>query len=213
MYVTVTAFPTPVARLAISLTVAFAVHDRLPGQQRSLSDHPIIAVVGTVKSISGSTIYVESGAQVTTVVAEERTEVWKGRVFHDLAPVEIGDDFSARCRADASGKLVAEVIWLNIVNFFGVITKVDGDSFEMLTNPNADPHSAYVKRKLNVTVDADTLFDASAKEDLKLGREVQMVGLDLRNGAVRATRLTVYEGKRPVRMGSGKIMPVTGPQK
>jgi hypothetical protein len=119
--------------------------------------------------------------------------------------VLIGDDFSARCRTDDSGKLVAEVIWLNIVNFFGVITKIDGGGFEMMTNPNA------VKKKLKVTVDADTLFDASAKEDLKLGRDVHMVGLDLKDGNIRATRLTVYEGYRPVRMGNGKVLPPTGP--
>jgi hypothetical protein len=83
----------------------------------------------------------------------------------------------------------------------------------MLTNLNADPQSAYVKERLKVAVDADTLFDASAKEDLRPGREVQMVGLDPRNGAARATRLTVYEGKRPVRMGNGKVMPVTRPPK
>ena len=127
--------------------------------------------------------------------------------------VLIGDDFSARCRTDDSGKLVAEVIWLNIVNFFGVITKVDGAGFEMLTNPNADPQSAYVKKKLKVSVDADALFDASAKEDLKLGRDVQMVGLDLKDGNIRATRLTVYEGNRPVRMGKERVLPPTGPPK
>jgi hypothetical protein len=106
-----------------------------------------------------------------------------------------------------------KVIWLNIVNFFGLITKVDGGGFEMLTNPNADPQSAYVKKELSVTVDADTLFDASAEEDVKLGRNVQMVGLDLKNGTIRATRLTVYEGNRPVRRGDRKVLPPTGPPK
>jgi hypothetical protein len=138
---------------------------------------------------------------------------WKGKSFHDLSHVQIGDDFSARCRADAPGKLVAEVIWLNIVNFFGIITKVGGGGFEMQTNPKADPQSAYVKKRLKVTVDADTLFDASAKEDLKPGRDVQMVGLDLKDGTIRATRLTVYEGNRPVRMGNRKVLPPTGPPK
>ena len=61
----------------------------------------------------------------------------------------------------------------------------------MLTNPNADPVSAYVKKKLEVAVDANTIFDASAKDDLRAGRGVQMVGLDLKGGTVRATRLTV----------------------
>jgi hypothetical protein len=168
-----------------------------------------------VKSISGNQISVESGTRIIAVATDDHTEVWKGKTFHDLSPVLIGDDFSARCRADTSGKLVAELIELNVVNFFGVITKVDvgGERFEMLTNPNADPQSGYVKKKLQVSVDADTLFDASATEDLKLGRDVQMVGLDLKNGTIRATRLTVYEGNRPVRMGNGKVLPPTGPPK
>jgi hypothetical protein len=206
-------FSRLVPRVLLVLVATNPFFQRLPGQQRSPSDHPIIPVVGTVSRISGNTILVDSGAKVTGVIADEYTEFWKGKTFHDLSPVQIGDDLFARCRSDASGKLVAEVIWLNIVNFFGVITKVDGGGFEMLTNPNADPQSAYVKKKLKVTVDADTLFEASAKEDLKLGRGVQMVGLDLKNGTVMATRLTVYEGNRPVRMGSGRVLPPTGPPK
>jgi hypothetical protein len=86
-------------------------------------------------------------------------------------------------------------------------------TFEMLTNPNSDPHSAYVQKKLNVSVDAGTIFDASAKEDLRVGRGVQMVGLDLKDGTIRATRLTLYEGNRPVRIGNGKVSPPTGPPK
>ena len=83
----------------------------------------------------------------------------------------------------------------------------------MFTNPKADPQSGYIKKNLKVTLDADTLFDASAEEDLKAGRDVQMVGLDLKNGTIRATRVTVYEGNRPVRMGNGKVLPPTGPPK
>jgi hypothetical protein len=74
----------------------------------------------------------------------------------------------------------------------------------MLTNPNADPHSAYVKKKLKVTVDADTLFDASAKEDLKPGRDVQMVGLDLKDGNIRATRLRCMTETGLFGWGSGR---------
>ena len=208
-----TGFSRLVPRVVRVLVVTIAFLQRLPGQQSPQSVNPIIPVIGIVNGISGNVISVDAGERVTAVSADERTEFWKGKTFHDLSPVQIGDDLTARCRADASGKLVAEVIWLNIVNFFGVITQVDGGGFEMLTNPNADPQSAYVKKKLKVTVDADTLFEASAKEDLKLGRSVQMVGLDLKNGIVMATRLTVYEGNRPVRMGNGKMLPPTGPPK
>src|SRR5260370_28696439 len=141
-------FSRLVPRVVLVLVETIAFFQRLPGQQRSQSDHPIIPVVGTVKGISGKAILVDGGTQATSVGSEERTEFWKGKTFHDLSSVQIGDDLSARCRDDASGRLVAEVIWLNVVNFFGVITQVDGGGFEMLTNPNADPQSAYVKKKL-----------------------------------------------------------------
>lgn len=204
-----------VPRVALVLIASIAFVQRLPGQQGSQSDHPIVPVVGIVKSISGKVISVDAGERIVAVFADERTEVWKGKIFHDLSLVQVGDDFAARCRADSSGGLVAELIELNVVNFFGIITKVDGggESFDMLTNPNADAHSGYVKKTLKVTVDSDTLFSASAKEDLEAGWDVQMVGLDLKNGRVRATRLTVYEGNRPVRMGNGKMLPPTRPRK
>ena len=50
------------------------------------------------------------------------------------------------------------------------------------------------------------MFESSEKEDLKVGREVQTVGLHLRNGIVKATRVTIYEGKRPVRLGRAKVI-------
>ncbi len=132
-----------------------------------------------------------------------------GKIFHDLSTVEIGDDVSARCRR-LSGKLLADAIWINIVNFFGVITKVNGDAFDVFTNPNADPQSAYKKEMKSVRFDEDTTFQSSDKSDLKVGREVQTVGVDLRNGIVKATRVTIYEGKRPVRLGKAKVIGTDG---
>ena len=203
-----THFPRRVSRLAIGMMLVLGIFPCLPGQ-------PINFVMGTVKAISGNQITVESGTRIIQVTTDAHTEVWKGKRSHNLSLVQVGDDFAGRCRADASGRLVAELIELNVVNFFGVITEVDvgGGKFQMLTNPNADPQSAYEKKRLTVVVDADTLFDLSAKEDLKVGRGVQMVGVDLRNGTTKATRVAVYEGHRPVRMGNGKVMPVTGPAK
>ena len=194
----------------VSIAAVLLVSSLIPLAAQSTSQSPIIPVIGTVKAISGDQIIVDSGKRIITVTTNGSTEVWKGKTTHDLSLVQVGDRFSARCRADSSGRIVAENISLNIVNFFGVITKVCGDNFEMLTNPDADPQSAYVKKNLSVIVDADTIFDGSAKDDLKFGREVQLVGLDLKNGMIRATRLTVYENKRPVRMGSGKVLQLDG---
>ena len=87
---------------------------------------------------------------------------------------------------------------------------MDGNTFGVFTNPNADPHSGYKKENKLIRFDADTMFESSEKDDLKVGREVQTVGLDLRTGIVKATRVTIYEGKRPVRMGKTKVIAPDG---
>jgi hypothetical protein len=138
--------------------------------------------------VTGNQIHVLSGAKLLTVHVDDHTDIWKGKALPDLSQLEMGDDISARCRK-VSGELVAEPIWINIVNFSGVITKVKGDTFEVFKNPNADPQSAYKKEIKAVRFDADTIFQSSEKEDLKVGREVQTVGLDLRNGIVTSNDL------------------------
>jgi hypothetical protein len=169
------------------------------------NEESLTAIVGTVQSVTGNQIHVLSGEHLLTLHVDDHTEIWKGKMLPDLSTLEMGDDISARCRK-VSGKLVAEAIWINIVNFFGVITKVKGYSFEVFTNPNADPQSGYKKENKLIRFDADTIFESSEKEDLKVGREVQTVGLDLKNGIVKATRVTIYERKRPVRLGRTKVI-------
>lgn len=187
--------------LAVIVTVSSCCAQNPPASGQSAK-----SIVGTVESVSGNVIYVKTGTQLMALSVNNSTDVWKGKVFHDLSPFVVGDKIIARCRTESSGKLVAVAMWLNIVNFSGVITKVTADGFEMLTNPNADPESAYKKETKKVSVDADTVFESSAKDDPKSGRGVQVVGLDLRNGKLLTTRVTVYEGNRPVRMGSGKVI-------
>jgi hypothetical protein len=46
---------------------------------------------------------VDAGERIVAVFADEHTAIWKGKIFHDLSLVQVGDDFAARCRADNSG--------------------------------------------------------------------------------------------------------------
>ncbi len=175
-------------------------------QSRSTPGTPPKIVWGTVEAVSGKQVYVKSEQQLIAVTADEHTEIWKGKAFHDLSPLEAGDRIIARCRRDASGNLIAETMQLNGVNFDAVITRVTRDGFEVFTYPDADPQSGYRKERKIVSVDDDTLFEASAREDLKVGRTVYALGLKLKDGTVRATRVTVYEGRWPVRMGKTKVI-------
>jgi hypothetical protein len=187
--------------VAVILLLAIAV-----AQNRPTSGASPKFIAGTVEGFSGNQVYVNRGLQLVVLAVDAHTEVWKGKVFHDLSPLEAGDEVLARCRLDASGNLIAESMHLNGFHSSGVITKVTDTGFEVFTNWGADPQSGYKKENKIVEVDADTVFEESAREDLRSGRGVEVTGLDLRNGRVRATRVTVSEGNRPVRMRPGRVI-------
>lgn len=87
-----------------------------------------------------------------------------------------------------------------LVNVNGVITGVLGNEFHVFTNPNADPQSAYKKEYKTVDFNSATTFEGSAPEDLKLTRDVQVIGINQKDGKILATKVVVYEGNSPVRM-------------
>jgi Domain of unknown function (DUF5666) len=148
--------------------------------------------------VSGTTIHARTGDRPITIYADDHVEFWKGKTFHGLSQLRAGDQITCSVHKDPSGKLAAIHIDDNIVNFSGVITRVDGNRFELFTNPNADPASAYKKETKTVEYDADTIFDCSKTPNVEAGHDAQVVGLDLRNGTVRATRMWRWENNQPV---------------
>src|SRR5450759_4170084 len=86
---------------------------------------PPIPVIGTVESVSGNSVNVKTGAAPVTVHVDGESEVWKGKKFHDLSPLKVGDRVFAECRKDPSGTLIAVSIAANVSNFFGIITTVN----------------------------------------------------------------------------------------
>ena len=165
--------------------------------------------IGTVTSVAGNRVYVNLGQELIALTADEHTEIWNGKVFPTVSVIEAGDEIMARCRRDSGGRWIAETMRINGFNAWGVIKRVTENGFEVLTYPNADPQSAYKKENKLIEIDADTSFTDSAREDLKQGRNVDVAGVNLRNGTVRATQVTVREGYSPVRMpkNSKIIMP------
>jgi hypothetical protein len=160
-------------------------------------------VGGTVAAISGNTLAVTDNRGEWIITVGSDTRIWKRKLFHDLSAVRIGDRITARCRVVPGTGLTAEAIWLNTVNIFGNILKLTRQGIEVMANPNADPRSAYRSEKLDIQVDEDTRFETSQPTDLRIGRNVQVVGVDLGGSKVAASKIIVYEGNRPTGMSAG----------
>ena len=94
----------------------------------------------------------------------------------------------------------------------GVIKKIRNHEFVVDQNVGADPHSGYRRGSRQIVYQTDTIFEQSAAEDLRVGRSVDVIGDPVGRSRVRARRITVCEGHRPVRMPANTcIIPTTGP--
>ena len=154
------------------------------------------AVFGTIERISGNQIQVKAGTHSITFHADRDTQIWKGKTYNDLSALKVGDQISVRGIKDASGKLVASNIWAQMVTFSAVIKKVDRANSEVLTSPKADLRSANWAESKVVHYFPNTAFSTS-EMGLSVGQEILVVGLDLRNGNVDATRITIYNTDLP----------------
>jgi hypothetical protein len=90
----------------------------------------------------------------------------------------------------------------NLTHVWGRVESVGKSRFVIDQNYNADPHSAYQRQNRRIVMDSHTRFEESERRDLRAGRTVDILGTK-DGSAVRAVRVIVYEGNRPVRMPAG----------
>lgn len=83
---------------------------------------------------------------------------------------------------------------------WGRITAIHKNGFEVDENFNADPRSGYRRSNREITLNANTKFEMSARPDLQVGRTVDILGHKTTGSNVQATRIIVYEKNAPVRL-------------
>jgi hypothetical protein len=160
-------------------------------------------LTGKATGVAGDRITVQSGPISTLLYADKDSKIWRGKTTNALSVVQPGDDVIVRYRRDPAGHFVILDLSANIEHVWGNITKVARGEFEVDENPNADPQSGYRRGKRQIVFDSDTEFEGSAAEDLRIGRNADIIGLKLDGARVQASRITVYEGNSPVRMPPG----------
>ena len=164
---------------------------------------PSASLMGKAATVAPDHIVVQTGAGTATLYANDATKVWRGQTGNVLTIVRPGDDVLARYRPDPVHPVIVD-IYANIAHVWGRITAVTSAGFEVDQNFNADPQSAYRRGTRQIAVAPGTEFEASAREDLRIGRTVDIIGLKTSDSVVEATRVIVYDDHgSPVRMPAG----------
>jgi hypothetical protein len=166
---------------------------------------PLASLVGTARTVTREQIVVQTGAGTKLLYADHDTKVWRGQSGNVLTIVRPGDEVLVRYRQDSNRSVIVD-LYANITHVWGRITAVTEEGFVVDQNFNADPQSGYRRGKRQIILNWDTEFEESARQDLRVGRTVDIIGLKTSDLGVQATRVIVYEGNAPVRMPAGAVV-------
>jgi hypothetical protein len=146
--------------------------------------------LGMVEKVTRNEITVKTPRGSFQIGAGDGTAIEKDRTYGDYSALKIGDEISARCRPDASGKLIAVKVWAKPVDFIGAVRSIQGDEAIV------DIKSAAESR--TVRLYPDTVFGTS-RRDVVPGKQVRINGVETGPGAADATRVAVYNTGVPAR--------------
>ncbi len=151
-----------------------------------------VFLTGRIVAVAGDVIYAADSKGPLTLYVSDKTSVWKGKDVSDLGVLRPGDFFYATAEASLGGRLTVKKLYANIVNYYGLLTAANGNQLQILVY-RVGPTDLFVRAK----IDAETIVyrrgGTGSSSDVIQGRFVQMVGLELPDGVVKATRLWVYE--------------------
>jgi|SRR5579862_430207 len=163
-------------------------------------------LMGRLTAVSSDRIEVQDSAGRHVLYSDAASEIWRGKDYRDLSVLQPGDEVDIRYRIDSPSRAVVINLWANLDKVEGRIQRVGRDGFQVDQNYSADPDSGYRRGLREIVYDSGTLWEDSLAEDLKVGRDVFVIGMKLPSGKLEATRVIVYEGRAPVRMKPSRIM-------
>jgi hypothetical protein len=188
-----------------SVVLAIAVTGLLTAQR---APAPLLfpVLIGRLTAVSGQRIEVQDAAGTHAFYCDAASNIWRGRSYHDFSVLQIGDEITVRYRNDVHTRAVVIDLWANIDKVEGRITHVGRDGFQVDENYSTAADSGYRRGLREIIYDSGTQWEGRLAEDLKVGRDVFVIGLKLPSGKLEATKVIVYEGKAPVREKPSRIV-------
>src|SRR5712692_4406236 len=196
-----------VGSLVVVSGAVVVVRSRVWGQPSSTS--VVQSKSGIVVAVDRDRVYVNSSSGPLTVKTKPSTRIWKGEFGVNVDAIRPGDDLAMRGVIDVDGSFVPSEIWVNITILDGVVKSVSGNVVvvDVIRNDS-------VSQTRSVKLSDKTLSSQDVplrKEQVQVGRVVQVIGLALEDGTIQATRVRVYVNGRLIdSTGSKHVNPVTG---
>lgn len=162
--------------------------------------------MGTVTTAGADTVVLRMhDGSLLQLYTNTDSRIWHGKWGNNISLVKPGDQVVVRYQRNPSGHLMISDLYDNIEHIWGQVTNLTRTGIKVLTNPNADPQSAYQRRVVDIIFGSDTKFQSSTAKDIRVGRFVDIIALRMPN-ELQAVRVIVYDGHVPVELLPGTPM-------
>lgn len=147
-------------------------------------------VEGVINSISGNSLLVNANGGVNKILVTTATDIWKGHHGMDLSSLKVGDHIFARgVRVD--NILTTVVIWANIVNIKGSVTKKEKSKLT-IKDHNGENHMVDINIKTEMLDGFVPLLPSERDSSIEVGSSLYVIGVfDMASKEVTATRVFV----------------------
>ncbi len=159
-------------------------------------DH--VTKIGTVTQVaSRSVIRTTADGQSLVLKLSPHVLVWKGRDYRDFSPIRVGDEIMVTGDIDKDGNIAVSKLWDSIVHLAGTIVRFSGSEIYIETLLT----ESHPKQTILISIDENTRFFDSDSVDLRAGRGIDVIGVQVSKKRVQASKVVIYIGDRPARLG------------
>jgi len=144
-------------------------------------------IVGTVQKIDRDQFQIKGREGLVTLHIDEKTTVANGKKLNDLSVLAVGDDVRVNYYGDATPTAV------NVsakVTVSGMISQAAKSQLTIVQGSSDDTPPLGRKVSVFVFLNATTNFGA-ARDQLKVGRRVHVIGWDTGDGVVEAEKIAL----------------------
>ena len=161
----------------------------LSGQAPKTSTKPC-ATTGILAAIRTDAVSVKNDAGTTVFQIDGNTKIWRGR-YIPVTQLHLGDDLMVWCAANPAGDATATDILANFTKWAGTIDSVHPRSIIIVGGGGLGEAPGHVE----VFLDEHTTYTQGTSKDLKVGRDIEVSGLDLGHKRVQASALNIWPAK------------------
>lgn len=148
-------------------------------------------VGGTVLGVRSRQIQLRSIRGTFILRLSSTSQVWKGS-WNSGATIDVGDRIDARGTPQSGGYFDVERMWVNITNLIGPVSSFheSGDILQLTQRDRfVGPRAVTIDRQTTITAKSGERLYVPGEFPLAEGEVLQVIGLQLKDGSIRATRV------------------------